>query len=151
MNLTEQLKSHEGLSLKVYLCPKGKKTIGYGYNIESNMLNIPDDLIASYERNGISKTEAEILLTRCISECRKTLLTRVEGFNSLDSTRQDTLINLCFNMGISRLMEFKQMLRAVREGDFKTAADEMKDSKWYHQVGLRSKILVEQMRTGRYA
>jgi hypothetical protein len=38
------------------------------------------------------------------------------------------------------------MTTAVNEGNYPKAAIEMMDSKWYLQVGLRSKELVEIMR-----
>ena len=38
------------------------------------------------------------------------------------------------------------MIAAVKSRDWETAADEMKDSRWYHQVGGRSVRLVQRMR-----
>jgi lysozyme len=53
---------------------------------------------------------------------------------------------MAFNLGRSRLSKFKKMVTAVNEGNYAKAADEMTDSKWYRQVGRRSKELVEIMR-----
>jgi lysozyme len=53
---------------------------------------------------------------------------------------------MAFNLGRSRLGKFKKMIEAVNEGDYEKAAEEMIDSKWYHQVGNRSIELVEIMR-----
>ena len=39
------------------------------------------------------------------------------------------------------------MREALLEGDYNKAADEMIDSKWYNQVGNRSKTLVKMMRS----
>lgn len=51
----ELIKLHEGLRLKPYKCPAGKLTIGYGLNLDG----------------GITKEEAEILLSYRIIEIRK--------------------------------------------------------------------------------
>ena len=148
MNLLEQLKEDEGFSKKIYLCPAKKRTIGYGYNVDSNMLKLNAETLAVYGRVGITEQQAESVLKMCIDEIRKTLLVKIERFNLLDSVRQNVLINMCFNMGYAKLAEFKNFLAAISERDFETAAAEMEDSKWFHQVGLRSKRLVNEMRLG---
>ena len=130
--VAELLKKHEGLCLKPYRCTAGKLTIGYGRNIEDN---------------GISQTEAEQMLYNdiqtCYGECSKF------GFwNKLNEARQAALIDMCFNLGISRLKQFKKMLAAVDKGDYKTASKEMLDSNWARQVKSRSTELAQIMEKG---
>ena len=61
------------------------------------------------------------------------------------------MINLCFNLGITRLLTFKKALAAMAEGDFSKSADEFLDSKWATQVGpTRSSDIDCMVRTGRY-
>jgi lysozyme len=59
---------------------------------------------------------------------------------------QRVCVNMAFNLGRTRLSRFKKMITAVNEGKYAKAADEMIDSKWYGQVGNRSRELVELMR-----
>ena len=59
------------------------------------------------------------------------------------------LVDMSFNLGKPKLMKFKKMIEALQRYDFETAADEMIDSAWYHQVGRRSKYLVNKMRTAK--
>jgi GH24 family phage-related lysozyme (muramidase) len=59
---------------------------------------------------------------------------------------QRVLVNMAFNLGRNRLSKFKNMLRYVNEGNYLMAANEMIDSKWYTQVGRRSKELVDIMK-----
>jgi len=40
------------------------------------------------------------------------------------------------------------MIRAIKIGDYALAAREMKDSRWYKQVGNRGKVLYEMMLKG---
>ena len=70
----------------------------------------------------------------------------VLNFAGQTPTAQRVLVNMAFNLGRNRLSKFKNMLKAVNEGDYQKAADEMVDSKWYRQVGRRSEELVEMMR-----
>lgn len=133
--LKSQLRRHEGLRLLPYECSAGKLTIGYGRNLEDK---------------GISVEEAEQFLDADITDCIKDLERSVDFFGSLDEVRQDVLINMCFNLGIGRLLKFKNMLAALSRGDFKKAAAEMLDSKWARQVGGRAIELSLQMKTGKY-
>ena len=132
MNALDLLKRHEGYRRFPYLCPAGKMTIGYGWNLDDN---------------GISEHEAEIILAGHI-EGAVQFLSREPYWGGLNETRQAVLINMCVNMGWPRLSRFKKMRAALGASDFEGAADEMKDSAWYGQVGDRAKELVGMMRSG---
>ena len=148
MKINEQLEIDEGFSKIVYLCPAGKKSIGFGYNLDANSLVLSSNTISNYFSRGISENEARLLLCRCISDVQKKLRGRIKGFSELNTVRQDILTNMAFNMGVAGLLDFHKMLRAIEDNDFNKAADEMKNSKWFHQVGMRSKRLEHEMRTG---
>ena len=45
---------------------------------------------------------------------------------------------MCFNLGITRLLKFKKFLGALESKDYKTASEEMMDSRWATQVGPRA-------------
>jgi lysozyme len=70
------------------------------------------------------------------------------GGLSIDEVRQRVLANMCFNMGITRLLKFRNMLGAIQLKNWDRAADEMVNSPWYTQVGARAVRLVQAMRTG---
>jgi len=132
-SVVEQIKLDEGLSLKPYQCTADKFTIGYGRNIEDN---------------GISEEEAEFLLLNDIKNTQKELLANFEWFVMLSAPRQGVLINMCFNMGLTRLLGFKNMIKALEFGDYDEAALEMLDSVWARKLVNRSGRLVEIMRKG---
>jgi lysozyme len=131
-SIEEQLILHEGMKLKPYRCPAGKLTIGVGRNLEDK---------------GLSKQEALFLLRRDIAEVTNELR-KYPWFETLDMVRQKVLIDMAFNLGINGLLSFKKMLSYLKAGDYEKAADEMVNSRWYGQVGDRSKRLVKMMRTG---
>lgn len=132
--LEEQLIRHEGVRYKPYICPKGKLTIGVGRNL--------DEL-------GLSHDEILYLLRNDIDRCKKELSVNFDFFPKLDTFRRRVLINMCFNLGISRLKRFKRMIAAIRKCDWKQAAKEMLNSRWHEQVGARAKELAKIMETGR--
>jgi len=131
--LLEQIKFHEGLRLKPYVCPAGKLTIGYGRNIEDC---------------GITKYEAELLLAHDITAVESELQDKLKFWATLDPVRQAVLINMAFNMGVNGLMKFKKTLVMVGNGDYSDAAIEMMDSRWARQVPKRALDLSVQMDLG---
>ena len=67
-------------------------------------------------------------------------------WRELDGVRQRVLVNMGFNLGLTRLLKFKKFLAALEERDYETASVEMLNSRWANQVGARSRILRQRMR-----
>lgn len=131
--IRERTKRLEGLSLMPYKCSAGKDTIGYGHLIS----------------NGITLAVAEALL----DEDLKTALIaaeKLEWFSSLNEPRQAVIIDMIFNVGITRLYGFKKMRAAIEAGDFETASKEILNSKYARQVAYRARQNAEIMRTGEW-
>lgn len=134
--LIEQLKLHEGVRSHPYDCPAGYLTIGVGRNISESGIGLSDDEIDYLLRNDIE---------RCYQE-----LDRFSWFMDLDQVRQEALVNMCFNLGFTRLLMFKNMLAALNEGKYKLAAVEALDSRWAKQVGQRAKDIAHMLEFGEY-
>lgn len=132
MDITDMLVWHEGLKLKPYRCTAGKLTIGVGRNIED--VGITEDEARALLQNDIERVEGE--------------LKRFAFFAALSPPRRAALVDMCFNLGISRFSQFRAMLTALEAGDYQAAADEMLDSRWAQQVGARALRLSGMIRTG---
>jgi lysozyme len=137
-NLREMLKRHEGVKSHAYRCTAGKITVGVGRNIDSD------------GGLGLSHDEIDYLLDNDIVRCIQELNGVFPWFNHLDTVRSDAIVDICFNLGLPRLMLFQKAIRAMKEGDYEKAADEFYDSKWAKQVGNRAIEVCEMIRTGRY-
>jgi lysozyme len=135
--LIEQLKRHEGVRTHAYQCTANMTTVGVGRNIDE------DGGI------GLSIDEIEFLLENDIKRCKQELIS-FPWFSQIDSVRQDALVNLCFNLGMTRLLGFKNALTAMSVGDYDKAADEFMDSRWAKQVGSRAEEVCAMIRTGNY-
>ncbi len=131
--LRAQLVRHEGLRLKAYIDTVGKLTIGYGRNL--------DDV-------GITTDEAHYLLSGDLDRVIRGLTARYPWFVDLDPVRQAVIVNMGYNMGLGKLATFVRMLAAVSHKQYGQASDEMIDSDWHKQVGVRAVELAAQMRTG---
>jgi lysozyme len=142
--LIAELTADEGLRLTAYddatgspiksgTTVKGHVTVGVGRALDVR---------------GISTDEAKYLLANDIAAFTLGLTQKYIWFNNLDGVRQRVLVNLAFNLGMSGLAEFKQMLAAVADHDFDTAAREMENSEWYRQTGARAARLSAAMSSG---
>ncbi len=126
----EMLKRHEGLRLSPYIDSVGVQTIGYGHNlqrpfsIKAMEQQFQDDLAGVH------------------NDC----LHAFPWFADLSEARQWAVKNMCFNMGLPRLLGFKKFLQAMELGDYETAAREALDSLWAKQVKGRALELAQLIR-----
>ena len=133
--IEEQLIRDEGLRLKPYFDTVGKLTIGIGRNLDDK---------------GISEEEAKTLLKNDIKECEVQVLNALSWAFTMNLPRYAVLLNMCFNLGINGLLQFKNALAAMESEQWEKAATEMLDSKWAAQVGDRAVRLSKQMTTGEW-
>lgn len=122
--LQTKLKKEEGLHLKSYECSAGFLSIGYGRNIE---------------QVGLKKAEAEMLLQNDMEDIFLLLDKNIPMWKYEDFNVRLVLCDMCYNLGIKGLLRFKKFLNAVDESDYETAAEELKQSKYYKQVPNRAK------------
>ena len=144
----EMTKRFEGFEDKVYLDKKGNATIGYGTNLEipSNRDYFDPDVLTDIK--PLEEKDASRVFDISYNQSIKDAISFVgkETFDKLDETRQEILIDMSYNLGLTKLNDFNRMRTALQKGDYNIAADEMIDSDWYTDVGDRSKELVGMMR-----
>ena len=131
MSLLSSVKFHEGLRLTPYLCTSGVQTIGFGRNLE----------------RGITIQEAELLLLNDL-EVSTEEAKQFEFYSYLTSNRQDVIVEMIFNLGLTRFKKFKKTIGYINQANHSAAADEMLDSKWADQVGQRAITLSNKFRAG---
>lgn len=144
MNLTrlqQQLKLAEGLSLVPYLDTVGVWTIGYGHALRNQMEHEVQSLTWT-------KAQAEAQLREDMADAIHDAST-FPWFATLDPVRQEVMVELAFNLGLTKLRKFVKMLAALAVQDWPRAAQELRNSRWYGQVGMRrGNRLVDALRTG---
>ena len=99
---------------------------------------------------GLTDVEVMDLLSNDVDRCQEELERTFNWFSSLDQVRQEFLIQMCFNLGLTRLRGFKKALRHMATGAWEESADEFLDSRWSTQVGQRAVELTDLLRTGKY-
>jgi lysozyme len=142
--LVVELNRDEGACPDVYFdnASPPNPSIGIGHNLNASPL--PAGFVPPLSQDQMNQLLVLDIQTKVINPLNKNL----PWWSSLDSVRQRVLANLCFNMGIGGLLEFKNMLAAVQSENYQGAANELKCSKWYGEVGQRAVRLCQAMETG---
>lgn len=113
----------------------GKMTIGIGRNL--------DDV-------GLTDNEIEYLLQNDLGRVRAELDEALPWWRSLDSIRQQVMVDLGFNLGVltppgkAKLLQFNKTLELIRTGQYVAASKRLKTLPWHSQVGLRA-VAIEAM------
>ena len=171
INEREQLIYDEGIRLKPYKCTKNKITIGLGRNLDDNPLS-PDEvmtmllsrphikvnnteikvlrelLLLDFYKSGITREEAYYLFDNDVKKFSAELRKALPWVNDAPEEVQNILLNMTFNMGISRLLSFNGpggTLRMIQCTDYQRAAENLKKSLWYRQVNSRAERLINRL------
>jgi len=133
----------EGFRAEPYLDTVGVATIGYGTTrIFGSPVTLSDESIS--EANAREVMRAELFLS-CMDA--QSLFTR---FDDMNHVRQEVLVNMAYNLGKTRLSGFVKMIEAAETLSYFDMAIQMKDSKWFRQVGQRSMRLYYAMLNGEW-
>lgn len=121
----------EGFRAHAYHDSRGFLTIGYGFDIDA----------------GISQYAASKLLQAQVSEAETACQSYV-WYQAADPVRQSVLVELTFNMGLEKLLEFQHMLDACASKDWTSAGQQLQNSAWFGEVGERGPELVALLTNG---
>lgn len=123
MDGMELVKGHEGVRLRCYVDTRGKRSIGFGRNLDDN---------------GVTLEEALMLFSRDYTDALNEAL-KFPWYAALSAPRQAVIVDMVFNMGPARVLKFKRTIAAIEAGDFELAAAEMLNSAWAGEVGVRAR------------
>ena len=138
--LRDTLKIDEGVKYEIYNDHLGYPTFGIGHLVvESDEEHgKPVGTPVSEDRvNSVFEKDVAIM----IDEAKKIF----PNLDELPEEAQQVIVNMTFNMGMTRLSKFKNFKAAIERNDWKEAAKEGRDSRWYNQVTNRAERLVERM------
>jgi lysozyme len=107
--------NNEGSRSRPYICTAGKLTIGRGRNLDDK---------------GLSPVEIEFLFQNDISDAFIDANTFYSDFNMLDDVRKTVILDMVYQLGLPKLLQFKKFRAFVIAQDYKKAAAEILDSKY---------------------
>ncbi len=120
---------------------KGRPHIGVGYNlVQPGAQKVIEGLGLNYEnvKTGlvtITPTQVDALLTLCLNNSIASARSLVPIFDTLTDNEQMVLVDLCFNEGREGFSKFVNTLKDINNQDWKQAAIDLANSKWYNIVG----------------
>ena len=138
--LKETLKIDEGVVYEIYNDHLGYPTFGIGHLVlegePEHGLSVGTP-ITEERVDECFERDVEYVLNDC----------RIlhEDFDSYPEEVKQIIANMMFNMGRTRLTNFRKHNAALKEGDWKTAAVEGRDSRWYRQVTNRAERLMKRL------
>lgn len=130
---TDMLKDDEGFRARLYKCPAGKQTIGFGFNV--------DDTPITYE-------QASFILETQVRDYDMELNDALSCYIFLSEPRKIVLLNMRHALGMVGLLKFRKMLEALTDQDYTNAAVEIRDSDfWRSETRNRAERLAVIMET----
>jgi GH24 family phage-related lysozyme (muramidase) len=133
MDGRELTKGHEGYVEGIYLDSLGYPTCGYGHCL---------DWTKSYKT---VKAYHEDKFREHYAQAEQDYL-RLEL--DLDPVRAAAVKDLLFNLGYGKFIQFHATIRALRMKDYRQAAHQLEQSRWYKQVGRRGPRICKLIETG---
>lgn len=164
--LKKQLIIDEGCIKEVYLDSKGYPTFGIGHLVKPKdpeyfelKVNVPfvfdkslskDEKQARLDASGYRLAVSDERINQAFesdvdSHCDD-CLDIFPNFATFDEEVKQIVANMVFNLGKGGFSKFKKLIAAINAKDYLKAAIEMKDSKWYSDVGNRAKRLIKRMK-----
>lgn len=148
----QRLVVNEGIKLKSYRCPAGYVTIGIGRNLDLNPLTQEELAYVGHNCRTffISKDQAFYLCRNDIKRVKEQLDKELPWWRDLNTDRQFVMIDLCYNMGIKKLLGFQKTLQSIATGYYIKAGEQLLQSLYAKQVGKRARRNAECLQTGVY-
>ncbi len=134
----------EGRRDTVYTDTEGNATIGVGFNLTREdarerieALGLDYDQVLSGQQT-LSDEQIDQLLQHDAEQAMASARDLVQNFDNLPEDAQTIVIDMVFNLGREGFAGFTNTIDALENNDFTRAAAEMRDSRWFDQVGDRS-------------
>ena len=125
--LKRDITRREGLRLHVYDDHLGNPTIGVGRLLS----------------RGITETTAMQMLEEDIDIVLNELKQKLPWFDEMPEVVQECLVDLGFNLGVPRLMQFQLTLGFLQAHKWQEAAEELLRSRYATQVPNRANEIAE--------
>ena len=131
--LQQDLTFDEGCVNEVYLDHLGYATFGIGHLVLESDPEHGQDV-----GTCVSDDRIKECFEKDIANVFEDLDRNLSWWRELPDDLLLVIANMSFNLGITRLLKFKNFLNAMKTKDWDKAAVEMIDSRWAIQVGPRA-------------
>jgi len=138
--LKETLKIDEGVVYEIYNDHLGYATFGIGHLVLETDPEHGQTVGTPVSEERVNECFEKDVQT-VIEDCKKLH----DGWDGYPQEVKQVIANMMFNMGLTRLSKFKNHNAALQSGNWKEAAKEGRDSRWYKQVTNRAERLMKRL------
>ena len=134
---------NEGREKKVYPDGEGIPTVGVGFNLTRQDARARIEATGANYNNvlsgkvGLEDHQIDALLKQDLRTAEEDARTLIPSFDTLSEDQRLGVTDMAFNLGRDRLGGFKKMLSAIEGQRWGEAQAELKNSKYWSQVGNR--------------
>ena len=137
----DYVKGNEGYKSKVYDDTENIQTIGYGFNLEDETTRslLPNDVVSG--KRDLTREEADGAFSKRFQIAVNDAISYMGGqdnFGQLSDSQQKGLIDMSYNLGLTRLNKFVELRKRLYEGDKLGAKTEILNSKYATQLPGRA-------------
>lgn len=126
----------EGRRYGVYIDSTGHPSIGVGFNLKSAEGTLKE--LVKAQDGSLSDGQINYWLEREVLKAQNIARKNFESFDFQPLSVKLILVDLCYNLG-NKIEQFVKFKEAIESYDYKLAAAELMNSKWYKQVGKRAR------------
>ncbi len=142
--VTALLARHESFRSVCYCDTRGRVTIGYGTNLDApgaadHCAFAGVDYAAIRHGALVTREQGQVLLQHAAQHAMDCALIIVRGLTEMPENVQLVVVDMIYNLGTAGFGEFHETIAALERKDWRVAADCMRESLWYEQVGVRGK------------
>ena len=138
--LKETLKIDEGVVYEIYNDHLGYPTFGIGHLVIEGDPELGASVGTAVSESRVDECFEKDVET-VIGDCKKLH----DAWDGYPQEVKQIVANMMFNMGLTRLSKFKRHNAALQSVDWKEAAEEGRDSRWYKQVTNRAERLMSRL------
>ena len=138
--LREQLIIDEGVVYEIYNDHLGYATFGIGHLVLEGEPEHGLSVGTPVSEDRVNECFVKDLQS-VVEDCKKLH----DAWGGYPEEAKQIIANMMFNMGLTRLSKFNRHNAALQCGDWKEAAKEGRDSRWYKQVTNRAERLMKRL------
>jgi lysozyme len=141
MTIVDLIARYEGFREEAYYCSEGYPTIAYGKKIGPKGAPLENYIF----------TVPQIVATRWLKVDIEQIAPQVNDLcPGLDGVRHGALVSMVYQMGLNGVKNFRNMIAALKDGDWQRAHDEALDSRWAEQTPKRALQTANMLLTGQW-
>lgn len=140
MTVEDLIRKHEGCEASPYPDQNGIMTCGIGHNLAAWPL--PGEVYP------MTQERIDAVFAKDLERATNDLVSNFPWYSSLDPVRQAVLVDMSFQLGITKLTAFKTFLGLVEAGNYQGAAADLMQTDLARETPIRASENADMLSSG---